>query len=95
MLQVIAIAMDIFTDVDLFKEVVDASVRGVPVYILLDHNHFKSFLTMIEKQDVQIQQLRVSVLLPYYGTNGMHKKALGIIIKQKNKTAPLIFLATP
>lgn len=76
MLQVIAIAMDIFTDVDLFKEVVDASVRGVPVYILLDHNHFKSFLTMIEKQDVQIQQLRVSVLLPYYGTNyGTHAHA--------------------
>lgn len=24
-----------------------------------------------------------------------HKKILGIIIKQKNKTAPLIFLATP
>lgn len=61
MLQVIAIAMDIFTDVDIFKEVVDASVRAVPVYILLDHIHFKSFLTMIEKQDVQIQQLRVSV----------------------------------
>ncbi|KAK7148087.1 hypothetical protein R3I93_012415 [Phoxinus phoxinus] len=56
--QVIAIAMDVFTDVDIFKEVVDASVRGVPVYILLDHNHFKSFLTMIEKQDVQLQKLR-------------------------------------
>ncbi|KAA0717630.1 Protein FAM83B [Triplophysa tibetana] len=56
--QVIAIAMDVFTDVDIFKEVVDASVRAVPVYILLDHIHFKSFLTMIEKQDVQIQQLR-------------------------------------
>uniref|UniRef100_A0A8C1TWK9 Family with sequence similarity 83 member B n=1 Tax=Cyprinus carpio TaxID=7962 RepID=A0A8C1TWK9_CYPCA len=56
--QVIAIAMDVFTDVDIFKEVVDASVRGVPVYILLDHNHFKSFLNMIEKQDIQIQKLR-------------------------------------
>ncbi|KAF4105431.1 protein FAM83B [Onychostoma macrolepis] len=56
--QVIAIAMDVFTDVDIFKEVVDASVRGVPVYILLDHNHFKSFLSMIEKQDIQIQKLR-------------------------------------
>ncbi|XP_016355851.1 protein FAM83B-like [Sinocyclocheilus anshuiensis] len=56
--QVIAIAMDIFTDVDIFKEVVDASVRGVPVYILLDHNHFKSFLNMVENQDIQIQKLR-------------------------------------
>ncbi|XP_052006677.1 protein FAM83B-like isoform X2 [Xyrauchen texanus] len=50
--------MDIFTDVDIFKELVDASVRGVPVYILLDHDYFKSFLTMVEKQDVQIQKLR-------------------------------------
>nr|XP_005170836.1 protein FAM83B [Danio rerio] len=56
--QVIGIAMDVFTDVDIFKEVVDASIRGVPVYILLDHNHFKSFLSMIEKQDIQIQKLR-------------------------------------
>ncbi|KAI4889759.1 hypothetical protein NFI96_019137 [Prochilodus magdalenae] len=56
--QVIAIAMDVFTDVDLFKEVVDASVRGVPVYILLDHTHFKSFLTMAENHDTQIQKLR-------------------------------------
>ncbi|TRY65230.1 hypothetical protein DNTS_014044 [Danionella cerebrum] len=57
--QVIAIAMDVFTDVDIFKEVVDASVRGVPVYILLDHHHFKSFLSMTQKQDVQIQKLRL------------------------------------
>lgn len=65
-IQVIAIAMDVFTDVDIFKEVVDASVRGVPVYILLDHNHFKSFLNMVEKQDIQIQKLRVSVHILLY-----------------------------
>lgn len=58
--------MDVFTDVDIFKEVVDASVRGVPVYILLDHNHFKSFLAMIEKQDIQLQKLRVSVHILLY-----------------------------
>ncbi|XP_030628753.1 protein FAM83B [Chanos chanos] len=56
--QVIAIAMDVFTDLDVFKEVVDASIRGVPVYILLDRSHFKSFLAMAENQDVQIQKLR-------------------------------------
>lgn len=59
-LQVISIVMDMFTDVDIFKEVVDASIRGVPVYILLDEFHLKSFLTMAESQDVKIQQLRVS-----------------------------------
>lgn len=52
--------MDKFTDVDIFKEVVDASIRGVPTYVLLDHFHLKSFLKMAENQDIIIQQLRVS-----------------------------------
>ncbi|MBN3272240.1 FA83B protein, partial [Polyodon spathula] len=56
--KVIAIVMDVFTDVDIFKEIVDASVRGVPVYLLLDEFQFKSFLTMAEKQEVQVQRLR-------------------------------------
>lgn len=54
--------MDVFTDVEIFKEVVDASIRGVPVYILLDYIHFKSFLTMTANLDVHIQKLRVSDL---------------------------------
>ncbi|CAG6017427.1 unnamed protein product [Menidia menidia] len=56
--QVIAIVMDVFTDVDIFKEVVEASVRGVPVYVLLDDFHLKSFLKMAENQDVKLHQLR-------------------------------------
>lgn len=52
--------MDEFTDVDIFKEVVNASLRGIPVYILLDDFHVKSFLTMAENQDVNIRKLRVS-----------------------------------
>ncbi|KAJ0067334.1 hypothetical protein NL108_016500, partial [Boleophthalmus pectinirostris] len=55
---VIAIAMDKFTDVDIFKEIVEASLRGVAVYVLLDHFNLKSFLFMVENQDVRIQQLR-------------------------------------
>lgn len=58
--QVIAIVMDIFTDVDIFKEAVDASIRGTPVYVLLDEFHLQSFLSMAENQDIQIQKLRVS-----------------------------------
>lgn len=59
-LQVISIVMDVFTDVDIFKEVVNASLRGIPVYILLDDFHLKSFLAMADNQDVNIRQLRVS-----------------------------------
>lgn len=71
--------MDVFTDVDIFKEVVDASVRGVPVYILLDHNHFKSFLNIIEKQDIQIQKLRVSAhILLYFSFKSCAIKMISI-----------------
>ena len=59
-LQVIAIVMDMFTDIDIFKEMVDAAGRGVPVYVLLDDLNLKSFLAMAESQDIKIPQLRVS-----------------------------------
>lgn len=59
--QVVSIVMDAFTDIDIFKEVVDASFRGVPVYILLDELNLKSFLAMAESQDIKIQQLRVGL----------------------------------
>ena len=52
--------MDVFTDVDIFKAIVDATVRGVAVYVLLDDSHLKCFLTMAENHDVKLQQLRVS-----------------------------------
>lgn len=61
--QVVSIVMDTFTDVDIFKEVVDVSFRGVPVYILLDELNLKSFLAMAESQDIKIQQLRVGLNL--------------------------------
>lgn len=76
--------MDVFTDVDIFKEVVDASVRGVPVYILLDHNHFKSFLNMIEKQDIQIQKLRVSAHILLYIAFKSCVITMTSILKQHN-----------
>lgn len=56
--KVIAIVMDMFTDIDIFKELVEASTRGVPVYLLLDDANFPHFLTMAEKQGLQIQRLR-------------------------------------
>ncbi|KAL7987987.1 hypothetical protein Chor_006906 [Crotalus horridus] len=57
-LQVIAIVMDIFTDVDIFKEIVEASTRGISVYLLLDESNFSHFLKMTEKQGCQVQRLR-------------------------------------
>ncbi|XP_006893198.1 PREDICTED: protein FAM83B-like [Elephantulus edwardii] len=56
--KVIALVMDIFTDVDIFKEIVEASTRGISVYILLDESNFIHFLNMTEKQGCQVQRLR-------------------------------------
>ncbi|KAM5165650.1 protein FAM83B [Mantella aurantiaca] len=56
--KVIAIVMDMFTDIDIFREVVEASTRGVPVYLLLDDVNFPHFLKMAEKQGIQVQRLR-------------------------------------
>uniref|UniRef100_G1QSV9 Family with sequence similarity 83 member B n=1 Tax=Nomascus leucogenys TaxID=61853 RepID=G1QSV9_NOMLE len=56
--KVIALVMDIFTDVDIFKEIVEASTRGVSVYILLDESNFNHFLNMTEKQGCSVQRLR-------------------------------------
>ncbi|XP_062303884.1 protein FAM83B-like [Osmerus eperlanus] len=56
--QVIAIAMDVFTDVDIFKELISATFRGVVVYILLDDIQFKSFHTMAERSGVCIKDLK-------------------------------------
>ncbi|XP_063775723.1 protein FAM83B [Pseudophryne corroboree] len=56
--KVIAIVMDMFTDIDIFKELVEASTRGVPVYLLLDDVNFSHFLKMTEKQGFQVQRLR-------------------------------------
>ncbi|XP_003789702.1 protein FAM83B [Otolemur garnettii] len=56
--KVIALVMDLFTDVDIFKEIVEASTRGISVYILLDESSFSHFLNMTEKQGCQVQRLR-------------------------------------
>lgn len=51
--------MDMFTDVDIFREIVEASARGIAVYLLLDESNFSHFLKMTEKQGCQVQRLRV------------------------------------
>ncbi|XP_028266180.1 protein FAM83B-like [Parambassis ranga] len=56
--QVIAIAMDIFTDVDIFKEIISATLRGVVVYMLLDDAHFNSFLIMSHRVGINIHDLK-------------------------------------
>uniref|UniRef100_A0A8C5KBB3 Family with sequence similarity 83, member F n=1 Tax=Jaculus jaculus TaxID=51337 RepID=A0A8C5KBB3_JACJA len=61
--KVIAVVMDLFTDGDIFQDIVDAaSKRRVPVYILLDEAGVKYFLEMcqsLELADFRIRNIRV------------------------------------
>ncbi|XP_075437297.1 protein FAM83H isoform X2 [Ascaphus truei] len=47
--QVIAIVMDIFTDVDILGDLLDAASRRVPVYMVLDEMNSQHFLDMASK----------------------------------------------
>ncbi|PKK17898.1 family with sequence similarity 83, member H, partial [Columba livia] len=77
--QVVAIVMDIFTDVDLLFEVLDAAARRVPVYILLDEMNSQLFLDTAAKCRVNlnyVEFLRVRTVSgpTYYCRTGMSFK---------------------
>lgn len=57
--------MDVFTDVDLLCEVLDAASRRVPVYILLDEMNSQLFLDTAAKCRVNLNYVEVSKDLPY------------------------------
>ncbi|CAL8271712.1 unnamed protein product [Gadus morhua 'NCC'] len=61
--KVIAVVMDAFTDVDIFRDMLDASFkRKIPVYIILDHAAVPSFLAMCSRADMHrghLKNLRV------------------------------------
>ncbi|XP_060053904.1 protein FAM83H isoform X2 [Erinaceus europaeus] len=55
--QVVAVVMDMFTDVDLLGEVLEAAARRVPVYILLDEINAQHFLDMADKCRVNLHHV--------------------------------------
>lgn len=52
--------MDIFTDVDIFADLLDAARRGVPVYILLDEQESYHFVSMVLNCKVNLESIPVS-----------------------------------
>lgn len=59
--QVIAVVMDMFTDVDIFKDLLDAGFkRKVAVYIIVDESNVKYFLHMCERARMHPGHLKVS-----------------------------------
>lgn len=61
--KVIAVVMDVFTDVDIFRDLLDASYkRKIPVYIILDTASVSCFLSMCGQADMHrghLKNLRV------------------------------------
>ncbi|XP_040212356.1 protein FAM83G isoform X2 [Rana temporaria] len=64
--KVIALVMDLFTDLDIFKDLLDAGFkRKVSVYIILNESDLKYFLQMCEKAQMHkghLKNLRVRTL---------------------------------
>ncbi|XP_061817539.1 protein FAM83H isoform X1 [Nerophis lumbriciformis] len=56
--QMIAIVMDIFTDVDLFADILNAAMRNVAVYILLDEQNADHFMNMVSNCRVDLQSIQ-------------------------------------
>ncbi|KAM6899875.1 protein FAM83H [Xenentodon cancila] len=55
--QVVAVVMDVFTDVDIFADLLDAAARNVPVYILLDEQNAHHFVSMIINGKVNLDSI--------------------------------------
>ena len=53
--------MDMFTDVDIFAEILDAAMRNVAVYILLDELNAHHFVNMLSNCRVNLDCIKVSL----------------------------------
>lgn len=74
--QVIAVVMDLFTDGEIFQDIVDAaSKRRVPVYIILDEAGVKYFLEMCQGLELTDFRIRVSCIT---GTGGGRGEGSGM-----------------
>lgn len=59
--QVVAVAMDVFTDVDMFADILNAAARRVAVYILLDEQNAHHFVSMVANCRVNLDTFQVSL----------------------------------
>lgn len=64
--QVIAVVMDTFTDVDIFADLLDATARHIPVYILLDEQEAHNFVSMVINCKVNLDLIQVTALSGVY-----------------------------
>ncbi|KAM9726849.1 protein FAM83H isoform 1-T2 [Menidia menidia] len=55
--QVVAVVMDVFTDVDMFADILNAAQRSVAVYVLLDEQNAHRFVNMAANCRVDLQSI--------------------------------------
>lgn len=71
----IAIVTDSLTDLDIFKDLQEAcTLRGVPVYILLDESSVTAFLQMCKSIGAHLDELQVCVLATTTTSGGVKQK---------------------
>ncbi|XP_041722637.2 protein FAM83H isoform X1 [Coregonus clupeaformis] len=73
--QVIAVVMDTFTDVDIFADILDAAMRNVAVYIILDEQNAHHFTTMasncrVNLDSIQLMRVRTVSGITYHCRSG-------------------------
>ncbi|XP_055025892.2 uncharacterized protein fam83ha [Misgurnus anguillicaudatus] len=56
--EVVAVVMDMFTDVDIFFDILTAAMRGVAVYILLDELNAHHFVSMVNNCRVNLDEIK-------------------------------------
>lgn len=60
--------MDLLTDLQILRDLFDASKRGIPVYIVLDELGAPHFMDMCGRMQVGIKELQVHTLLTLHNT---------------------------
>ncbi|XP_035272055.1 protein FAM83H-like isoform X1 [Anguilla anguilla] len=66
--QVIGVVMDMFTDVDIFADLLDAAMRNVAVYILLDELNAHYFSAMVASCKVNLEKIPLMRIRTVSGT---------------------------
>lgn len=72
--QVIAVVMDVFTDVDIFRDLLDAGFkRKVSVYILLERTTLPHFLSMCRRANMHAGHLKVNSIQVFVSKSNLEK----------------------
>ncbi|XP_053902298.1 protein FAM83D-A-like [Malaclemys terrapin pileata] len=84
--EVIAVVMDTFTDIDIFKDLQEAcSKRKVSVYILLDRASFPHFLKMCRNLGVDLEQEKLMRVQTISGNTYCTRSGVKIVGKVQEK----------